>query len=338
MTRIGYLAAWFLAWTVSCVQTQANEAPTIALSGFGDVLYVHDTAALDEDTFGLGQAEVDLDASFGEKFHAAVAIAYDVEQEHFGLGAFTLNYHVLGTEGAHFRRGGHISHSGVLAGRFDVPFGLDWRVLPSIDRHLVSAPLVVDHTHDSWNDVGCQLYAVADFIGVTAFACNGWDYDASEWVTVAADDSLGRSTVISKHSFGGRLGLKPLPNLELGGSYARLSGRDDTQSMCLTGADLSLANGPLTFKGEFVAHRIDLGILGVLENSGFYIQGLLDFGSCFLVGRYGEFAPDLDEKDFTRLCGGLGWRILEGGELRCEYQNNGEDAEDRFFLQLVAGF
>lgn len=317
----------------------AADAPLIAISGFGDILYTNDRGAADKNSFAMGQAEVDLVASIKEVVYASVAVAYDADARHFGLGAFTLDYHLLGADGEHFRRGGGIRHSGVMAGQFDVPFGIDWQVLPSIDRRLVSTPLVIDNTHDSWNDIGIQGYLEADWITAVIFATNGWDYDATDLVSPAADDSAAVAGVFGKDAFGARVGLWPHRAVAIGGSFAYVAGQREGTAMSLLGADLQSSVGHFVIKGEFLAHTIDLGSGDALTNTGFYVQGLYDFAQFFLVARYGSFTPDAaGVKDLTRFSAGAGWRILAGSELRIEYQINGDDVPERLFLQLVAGF
>ncbi len=169
----------------------------------------------------------------------------------------------------------------------DVPFGIDWEVLPSIDRPLVSTPLVVDATHDSSNDLGVQAYAELPWMTSVVFAVNGWDYEA------------GDSTFSADAAVGGRVGLKPGEGIELGGSFAWFDVEGDGRSMSLAGADLQVAAGPLAIRGEFIQHDIEMDSL---------------------------------------ITGGVGWRILENCEMRFEYQSTGEDAGDRAFLQVVAGF
>ena len=72
-----------------------------------------------------------------------------------------------------------------------------------------------------------------------------------------------------------------------------------------------------------------------LTHSGFYGQGMYDFGPYFLVGRYGQFEAD-GEESINRLALGGGWIVQEGCEMRVEHQiNDGPEAENSTLLQLV---
>ncbi len=322
-----------------------TKEKNVTLSGFGDVLLISDERAEDECDFALGQVEVDLDTAFQDRIYASVAIAYDPQLDSFGLGAFTLDYHLFGTDGPHFRRGGPIDHSGIIAGRFDVPFGIDWQVLPSIDRHLVSTPLVVDRTHDSWSDVGAQVYASIGPVDASLYATNGWDYDAAHLLSPEQlADTMVVSSVIAEAGFGARLAVRPLEGLELGGSVARIDGKGKDVGMWLIGGDLQFTQGVFRLRGEYIHHTIDLAGFGEHRNHGLYLQGMFDFGLWFLVGRLDDIECEDRENvaemltEPNRISAGVGLRLIEGCQLRGEYQIHANDVPDRAMLQVVVGY
>ncbi|NQU06180.1 MAG: hypothetical protein HQ568_08820, partial [Calditrichaeota bacterium] len=117
--------------------------PGVDISGFCNLLYDDDTNGT-----GFGQLEIDLEAEVAENIVIASAICYDAESEAFGSGALVIDFHLFGSEGSHFRPAQNVDHSGIIVGQFDVPFGIDLNYYPSIDRKLVSGPLVVGNTHD----------------------------------------------------------------------------------------------------------------------------------------------------------------------------------------------
>lgn len=305
----------------------------VEITGFADFGYAARQGEDQPDDYGFGQMEVDLATSIGNCIGVEAAIAYDNETETFGSREFVVDFSLFGSKGNHFYEASGIDHAGIAAGQFDVPFGIDWQVYPSIDRKLVSAPLIVESTHNAWNDYGVQAYLQASQFNAVIFGTNGFGY---QWV-----DAFSMPIEIgTKMALGGRLGFCPHEWVEIGGSYASFFNEDDENDMDMVGADLQFNYEDLSIKGEYIMHRTGLTYDDPFENSGFYAQGLYDFGKVFLVGRYGMLsAPVEGEDDWTRISAGAGWVILQGAELRLEYQSNSwEEAEDVTFLQLVVGF
>jgi hypothetical protein len=132
------------------VNKPTGDNSTLQISGFGDLLATFQDENRGE-TFNIGQAEIDLESELIDKFSMVLAIAYD--EDSFTIGVFTVDYNIWqADEFSPFILG--IENITIGGGRFDVPFGIDYHVYPSIDRKLVSSPLVVEYTHNSWNDVG----------------------------------------------------------------------------------------------------------------------------------------------------------------------------------------
>ncbi len=331
-----------------CVPTMSQESP-IEITGFGDIYYIVQPADDGIDDFNFGQVELDVETSIQEKVFVSAAIALDPESRTFGLGAFTVDLHIFGNDGNHFRRGG-LDHSGVILGLFDVPFGIDWQVYPSIDRKLVSSPLVVENTHDSWNDCGVQGYLEHGRLGVTLFVTNGTGYeigyDASgAWLGYNnlgynnTNPIITTDAVEMTKAIGGHLGIKPHDLVEIGLSYAGFLDQDDQVDMSLTGIDIQFHYNDLHCKGEYIVHDLGLNGDNEISNSGFYAQGWYEFSSVFIVGRYDMFSPDIASvEEFNRLSIGFGWVIIEGVGLRVEHQINSEEDSDVSFFQTVVAF
>ena len=284
--------------------------------------------------FQMGQVEVDIEANIAEKTVIGAAIAYDNETETFGLGAFTVDFHLFDSEGSHFNPVSGIDHSGVIVGQFDVPFGIDWHVYPSIDRKLVSAPIIIENTHDGWNDYGLQFYAENNRFNAIAYGANGFSYETGE------TDAFGEPVMaeISVAS-GGRLGISLNQYMEIGGSYAGFFNNSSKIDMSLAGADVQFNYENLSLKGEYIAFSTALDSDVSNKSNGFYGQGLYKINDIFLVGRYGVFSVDEDAvDDINRISIGAGWAVLDGGEVRVEHQINSEVGDDLTFLQLVVGF
>ena len=302
----------------------------LTISGFADFRYSMPNSDEESSGYDVGQIEIDLATGIGKFTNVEAALAYDPDTEAFGSGAFIIDFHLFGSAGDHLRSVEGLNHSGVLIGQFDVPFGIDWQVYPSIDRKLVSGPLVVENTHDSWNDIGVQAYVEQPLYNFVAYSTNGFGYEY--------EDSNGTPMKVEmKSALGGRFGFKPYDMLEIGGSYATFRNKDGKPDMTMTGVDFQFNYESLALKGEYISHVQGLETKSV-SHSGYYAQAAYDFGKFFLVGRQGLFSSDIDSKNLTRTSVGAGWVFTEGAEIRIEQQLNSENDESLTFIQLVIGF
>ena len=217
----------------------------------------------------------------------------------------------------------------VGGGQYDVPFGIDWKVYPSIDRKLVSVPLVVENTHNGWNDLGGYLFAEDDWGNLSAFVANGFCFEGED----CFGDELETE---NKFSVGGRLGLTPFEQLEIGGSYASIEGQAGSHYMDLIGGDIQFAIGDLEMKAEYIAHRFHLVGNEKFTNDGFYWQGLYNVKQWYVVGRYGEFLPDGSRTDISRFSSGIGCSVNQALQLRIEYQINNASENGMMFQAAVS--
>ncbi len=115
----------FIALTLWAGSLFAVELQSIEITGFGDFCTLRqqgDPAQLD---FMIGQVEVDLETAMEENIVVGIAIAYDPEDAVFELGAFTIDSHLFGSNGSHFRTIDGFDHSGIIPDQFDVPFGIE---------------------------------------------------------------------------------------------------------------------------------------------------------------------------------------------------------------------
>ncbi|HQV33891.1 MAG TPA: hypothetical protein PKV71_18535, partial [Calditrichia bacterium] len=296
---------------------------------FGDFLF----ATTPEATHGgyqLGQVEVDLDAAVNERVGLSVAIAYDAEGESFGLGAFTVDFRLGDNTGEGLFSAAWLESAGIVAGMFDVPFGLDWQVYPSIDRKLISAPLVVGSTHDGWNDYGVQGYLQTSRLNAVVFGTNGYDGEFA----LPSEEIYTRETTAA---LGGRLGIMPWSGLEIGGSYARFLSEDSRDNLHLAGLDFQLHFKSFTAKGEYIRQRENWRTFDPVRVGGFYLQGMYEWGQFGLISRV-ERSDDPENEGEKLERFGLGgvWRVVENAEIRLEQQFTHNS--DATLLQLVVGF
>ena len=307
------------------VDASAQDKPiTPEISGFGDVYLNIGENQSDDFEFQIGQFELDVAARIKPHIQVEAAVAYDGE-ESFEIGAFIIDFHLFGDGDWHYHRSDRVRHSGVMVGRFDVPFGIDWRVYPSIDRQLISVPQAVELTHNGWNDIGAHGYLVTENFNVAMYVVNGFEYEADQVLT-------------SSSAFGGRFGVVPSEQLEIGGSLALLSVEDSDIDMLLLGADAGFGAGDFTGKAELIAHTIEALGGDDITNIGFYAQGKYDFGRLYGIARIGVFSYDeSDDDDNYRLSFGGGLPLADDCWLRFEYQANSEDS-DVGLMQVAVGF
>ncbi|RKX22194.1 MAG: hypothetical protein DRP51_02830 [Candidatus Zixiibacteriota bacterium] len=312
----------------------------LEISGFFDVVGNYQSSAGDKTSFGLGQAELDLARELSDNIAFEAAIAYNSEAGVFELGAAVIDIHLFGSEGKHRRPALGVKHSGVIVGQFDVPFGIDYKVYASIDRKLVSPPLAVDFTHEGWNDFGVQLYMDWTFGNFVAYGVNG--FESSYLVSDAAHAlSLGLSigsevNTTPANAFGTRVGLTPVPELEVGGSLAFGLNQSDKSEMLMFGGDLQYTVADFNFKGEYIQHSLNRSIEEE-TNKGYYFQALYNINQFFLTGRYGAFQPDGADWAY-RYTIGAGYAVADAVEIRFESTINENSFENTNILQLVGGF
>ena len=325
-----------LALSVACAQDVSGTATTaepagalgsIEVAGFGDL---YRALGATEGRFGVGQMELRLAKLLdgGATLEAAIAFSGDS----FSLGSFQVDFPLFAGRGDRGPASNRIERSGFVVGQFDVPFGIDWHVYSSIDRRLVSVPLMVENTHGCWNDYGIQGYLETQRLNLVLYGANGFDYQR-------IDPSDAPVDVPMEWALGGRLGVKPVTWMEFGGSCAGFLDANQALDMALAGVDLRVHCHGLAAKGEFVAHRTGMGRPDQATHTGFYGQGQYDFGRWFTIARYGKFSPEGGEaEELSRLSLGAGWVISEECESRVEYQVSEESDNEVALLQFVVGF
>lgn len=307
----------------------------VDVSGFFDVQYAKPSDQQDVFSgFQYGQFEIDLSARANRRITMEGALALNQNEQKFepGFGYLQLDLSPRARERGARSSGGYLREFGVQLGQFNVPFGLDYQVIPSIDRSLVHAPLMNRRTIDSWNSIGVNAYARSEQWSLVGFVVNG---------------------LTGGYTAGGRIGLKPGPNMELGFSYARgMTLRDGLQTTEVVGADIRGVARQFTWKGEALFSR---GLLNGEPSAdpmdahwGFYLHGKYDILTfhrlpLFLVGRYGRWMPMDGFKDRLNLSPeqdltiGLGANVAYQSQIRLEYQANFQDPGALTF-QFVVGF
>lgn len=283
----------------------------LQVSGFADIYNERSAQSRLAGQYSVGQVEVGLSADLSSRVGVEAAVARDGRKP--TLAVLVADFRLVDSGDVQSALG--VESLNVLVGRFDVPFGIDWHVYPSIDRLLVSGPLVVDGTHGGWNDLGVQAYAEAGRFDLVGYAVRGADIKGAEWAVGARAGVRGGGAV-------------------LGLSLAGLHDGSGLLNRHLLGADMQWSFSSLSAKAEYVGYGpAARGLEGV--HHGAYVQGTWDNQHYFAVARLGALeTPDGDEQ---RLSVGGGWRMRENCQLRMEFQANSA-AREVLFTQLVIGF
>jgi hypothetical protein len=299
------------------------------LSGFMDLLAEPGADGRDDRVFRIGQAELDIDARVAEGVGLCLAPAWDPAGERLVLGTAIINLRLNGAGLENFCRERHLGRAGVVAGRFDVPFGIDWLLYPSIDRPLVTMPLPVAASHGGWNAEGVMLYGATGIVNGVLHATDGFD-SARALAAGGEDVWTGREAV------GGRAGVVPRRGWSLGVSAAAIDAVEDDHFQTLLGLDLIAEHGPWLVRGEYLRRRAEG--FGDHVDHGWYAACQWRFGGAYGIARWDEWRPE-DQPREKRLSLGAGVPLHDGVILRGEYEWwPAEGRADRLTLQIAAAF
>jgi len=295
----------------------------LEISGFIDVLF--EGRQGEDTTFGMGAFEVD----FAAEFSASVAFegAVVVEGDEVGLGQTMLDFALVDED-----------KLGLQIGLLDMPFGIDYQVFATPDRKLVTPPLTTElMMDDGWSAIGVNLHGSVPRLNYNVYVVNGMGEDSGVPVNHQLSDNNKGKTV------GGRIGVSPVDNLELGFSYAQGPYLDGTAEETLSriGGDIQFVYQSFHIKGEYIKGEKEVPGGPDNEHEGFYIQ-LLGQGTEKLYGvaRYGYWKPKGADR-ITRISIGLGYDLAENISLRGEYQIDGETPSvdnNLFSTQVVVSF
>ena len=308
-----------------CLVLWVATVPVFAeleVSGFVDVLGQGQQG--ENTTLGMGPFEIDFVSEFSSKVSFEGAVV--VEGDEVGLGQTLVDFKLLEED-----------KLGIQVGLLDMPFGIDYQVFATPDRKLVTPPLVTELMMDGgWGDVGVNLHGAVSLLNYNLYVVNGMGEDGGVPVNQLADNNNAKTV-------GGRVGVSPVKDLELGFSYARGPYLDGTADEALSriGGDIQFAYERLQIKGEFVIGEEEVSGDPDREHEGCYLQ-LLGQATEKLYGvaRYGYWKPKGGDR-VTKFTIGLGYDLIENVSLRGEYQINDEtpSVDDNLFsMQVVISF
>ena len=175
-------------------------------------------------------------------------------------------------------------------GKFLVPMGsFNTYLYPEYINKMPDRPFAMQEVIPvSWGDVGVQVFGRYDFgidqnINYAAYVINGL-HDATTTTGSDSDDaklSAGslrkmRNNHIDKNldkGFGGRVGARLLPGLDIGASgYTGATSNDGKLRTSIFDFDLNYEVGNFEFKGEYAMALQGTGA-GNITKQGFYLQG-----------------------------------------------------------------
>lgn len=320
----------------------------IDVSGHLDVRAVEGNVAVGNNDFQIGQFIVDLSSNMNDNIKASVELAYASDAREMAVDEAYINWNLFTWDGTP-RPDDPIgfTQTGFIVGQFDVPFGIDWRVYRSIDRPLVSIPLVITNTHRGWNDLGVQFYTETNWANLAVFAVNGFgtspalrmdEVNQLPQSLIASDNDLTEAdaNIIPTEAYGLRFGLLMNENVEFGTSFAAGYLEDNSQQSRLFGVDATMHFNDLELKGEFISRRREF-TAGRNQDLGYYVQGLYNFGRQFGVLRGDAYRQDGGPTNFCTSAG-AGYRVLDNAQLRAEYRMAEGSSNDTVYLQSVIAF
>ena len=304
--------------TLSALAPGALKLLPLELTAFGDFRYKMSRGRADH--FEIGSVELDSALTLSPHVMVSAALAYNPDGDSFGLGAFTVDGSLFGPEEKHLVKTDLVDDSGVIFGKFDVPFGIAYLEYPATENRFVALPDAVMATHGGWNDLGTQAYITTTHFEGTAYLVNGKSLEDER------ANALGKT---AKHAWGGRFGVKPVEALTLGASFAKVMGTLDTP---LFGADLSATLGPVALKNEYI-YRSSAHTRCV---HAYYVEALAHHSVLFGGTRYETTYTGREGVDHA-VGVTFGAEVFPQAEIRLAHLRTLETGAETTFLQLVGG-
>jgi hypothetical protein len=295
----------------------------IRFTAFGDLYWSHDST--ERDGFHIGSLELDVGLELTPFVSVFVAMPYVPERDTMGLAAFTVDNGLFGSDAHALLKSEVIDASGLVIGKFDVPFGIAYLEYASTDNRVVTQPRTVLETHGAWNDIGGQAYVTTRYANAVAFMVDGSGLPQTS--AAPADFALGA-----------RVGLTPLGgvdcdcSVQLGASLSRSFGDPGTR-LTLRGLDLSATAGFLSFKNELIDLQLEDSSAA---KRGFYSEARAHADLFVLSARHDVVLTD-DTITQRELTFGVGREVITEGEVRVVYRQGLETSERAVFVQIVGG-
>ncbi len=352
------------------IETLAGEESPLKISGFFDVTLESPNER--DRPFEFGALELDLEYPFNEHYTVSSALVWDGDTAEVGVGI--VDYHWF--DDAVPARGRIFDEPGfhLQAGRFDLPFGVDYQFFATSDRPNISAPLTTERIQlGGYNSDGARLYGT---------------WKTFDYALYAVDSLYGDNG----GTVGGRIGFFPWRDpyrlhrfggnrsLEFGLSYLQDMDNHGDGRDRVYGADMTLNYKMFHLVAEWmkrdsdphVLHRApslvqpDVEIvrdLGQRSETGLQVSLVTDLETIVnrpvsLFCRFDAWDPDYDflvdaeddtlayrVKNTQRVTFGVGYNVTDSIRLKLEYYDYLGDGtrepgfdDSRAMVQLVARF
>lgn len=308
----------------------------VGLSGFFDVTNSYDLTNSRTYGFQMNQFEIDLEYAYNNNASIGGAVAYNNETGNMELAVANIHYNLWGSEDYHPRKVEESGHLALNFGQNDIPFGLDYLLLASPDRTVLSQPIIVEKTIGGWNDVGINLHGIMSVLSFDINVVNGFN------------DGI---------NLGGKINIYPFDGLSFGISHASDFATLNDRNNWVTGADILWGNEILEIKSEYLwATGLMDGEQDALEidesSDGFYVKGIIQTENFidlpfFVTLRYGQWNLDGDRNlnaiDDTqdRFSLGIGYQIMESFSIRSEFlydKFDNDETDHSIAIQAVVTF
>ena len=309
----------------------------VELTGFFDIVNTHDFSNNLNNGYQINQFEIDISAGYKDHFSLGTAIAYTPIENQLNLAMAYLHYNIIAGQPMHPRREEELNHFGIIAGKFDVHFGLDYLSFASPDRPLVTQPLIIEKTIGGWNDIGIGVHLLRKYFAFDLWSVNGF---------------------FGGYNLGGNFRIKPFCFLQAGFSLSTDFNEKSDAMNKLMGVDILFNLDPIEIKSEYLwTSALYEGSIDTLSldniREGFYVQALTKFDKMinlpfFMTLRYGYCNPRLDDdvvstdcEAITRYTVGVGYDFAEYCSARFEMrtdQYETKESVNMIYLQMVVSY
>lgn len=274
-----------------------NFSSGVTFSGFVDASDFNNHNS-GEASFSLDQMELDVIKEFSNQ----ASLRADIEYVSDGAGGFSMDLE----QGYLTYSLGHSQRWTFSFGKFNAPIGFE--LLDAPDMFQYSHALVFDlglPTNLTGLMISTEFPAVVDW---SFYLVNGWD--------VNTDNNKDKT-------FGTRIGITPVDNLNFGISVISGAEQDDNNSSRRTVLDLDITYNPLqmwTLGGEFnLGNETKTLADGTTGNwSGFLFMSNLAFSDRFGLTTRFDYFSDADGlrtgtvQDAKAICISPSWSIVDG--------------------------
>ncbi len=306
------------------------------ISGFFDVLNIREFTKNNYNQFQINQFEIDISYAYQNHLSLGTAIAYNNETQNMELAMAYIHYNFINKKAMHPRREETMDHSGIVIGKFDINFGLDYLSYPSPDRPIISQPLIFEKTIGNWNDIGVNYHIVKGNLNFHIWAVNGFNNGIN---------------------LGGNLRYSFLPFLNLG--FSRFSDFEKLSKIkaWANGLDILIKTEVIQLKSEYLwAKGIYEGNRDTLttqrKHKGFYVQILTQLKEIinmpiFITLQYGQWNSKFDRKynsnydNEERFTVGIGYQFNKNISARMELLTETietKETHQKGTLQVVVAF